>query len=362
MTVNSVKNKYRLRSRSMLVREAKEVARQWVFEEAGRLPSFYGAFFSGSINWLPDSADFSISSDVDIGIVLAGSNPPDSPGKILYRDVILDASYLQNRQFESPDLILSDYHKAGAFRTPSVILDPSGQLTEFQMAVSKQYAKRHWVYRRCKHAMNHALRYAQSLTESTSFHDQVLAWIFATGVTTHVLLTAGLKNPTVRKRYLAVRELLVEYGHLEFYETILEMLGCVGISRARVEHHLIALIDVFDAAKAVVKTPFSYSSDISETARPIAIDGSRELIESGNHREALFWMVVTYARCQKVLYHDATVELRKRFSPGFHELLTDLGITSYDDLQQRTKRIKDFVPRVWRVAEAIMTANPAIED
>jgi len=230
------------------------------------------------------------------------------------------------------------------------------------MAVSKQYAKRHWVYRRCEHAKNHALRYAQSLTESTSFHDQVSAWIFATGVTTHVLLTASLKNPTVRQRYLAVRELLVEYGHLEFYETLLEMLACAGISRARVEHHLAALTAVFDAAKVVVKTPFSFASDISDSARPITIDGSRELIESGNHREALFWMVVTYSRCQKVLYHDAMVELQKRFSPGFRELLTDLGITSYDDLQQRTKRIEDFVSQVWRVAEAIMTANPAIED
>ena len=41
---------------------------------------------------------------------------------------------------------------------------------------------------------------------------------------------------------------------------------------------------------------------------------------------------------------------------------TSSGITSYDDLQQRTKRIEDFVPQVQRVAEAIMTANPEIED
>ena len=35
---------------------------------------------------------------------------------------------------------------------------------------------------------------------------------------------------------------------------------------------------------------------ITPAARPIAIDGSRELIEAGAHREAVFWIVATFAR------------------------------------------------------------------
>jgi hypothetical protein len=61
----------------------------------------------------------------------------------------------------------------------------------------------------------------------------VTAWLFATGVTTHVLLVAGLKNPTVRQRYVATRELLADYGRVDFYETLLELLGCAQMSRAR---------------------------------------------------------------------------------------------------------------------------------
>ncbi|UCC17840.1 MAG: hypothetical protein JSU58_04630 [Dehalococcoidales bacterium] len=346
----------------MLVKEAKEVAWRWVIEEASRLPGFHGALYSGSVNWLSDDAVIPETSDVDIWIVFTGSDPPASPGKLLSRDVILDVAYLQKGHFQSPDTILSDYHLAGAFRTPNVILDPSGQLTQFQKAVSTQYARRHWVYRRCEDAKNHSLNYARLLTKQTTFPQQVSFWIFATGVTTHILLTAGLKNPTVRTRYLAVRELLIEYGHLEFYETLLEMLGCTGIDRALVEHHLAALTAVFDAAKAVIKTPIPQSSDISDPGRSVAIDGSWELIENGNHREVIFWMVVTYARCQWILNNDATAELQKIFSPGFYELLADLGITSYEDLRQRTKRIEDFIPQVWTRAEAIISANPAIED
>jgi hypothetical protein len=114
--------------------------------------------------------------------------------------------------------------------------------------------------------------------------------------------------------------------------------------------------------RAVVKSPFFFASDISDLARPIAIDGSRELIERGSHREAVFWMVATYSRCQKVLFEDAREELRDRFIAGYGQLLGDLGITSPADLPQRCERVKEFLPRLWEVAEAIMAANLEIED
>lgn len=346
----------------MIVKDAKDVARQWVIKEASKAPGFFGALYAGSTNWFSDEAVFPSTSDVDVWVVLADPDPPAKPEKFICRDVILEVSYLPNDQLLSSDQILGDYHMAGSFRTPSIIADPSGRLTKLQAAVSKDFANRQWVYKRCEHAKNRVLRNLQVLNESEPFHDQVTAWLFATGVTTHVLLVAGLRNPTVRRRYLAARELLADYGHLDFYETLLKMLGCVQMSRESVAHHLAALTDVFDAAKAIVKTPFRFASDISDIARPITIDGSWDLVERGYHREAIFWMVATYSRCQKVLYHDAPAELQDRFSPGYRQLLGDLGITSFADLQQRKKVIEIFLPRVWEVAEAIMAANPRIED
>jgi hypothetical protein len=346
----------------MRVKDAKDVARQWVIEQGSKTAGFYGAFYAGSTSWLPDDATLPATSDVDLWVVKDDPNPADKLGKFVYRGVLLEVSYMPRDQLGTPEQVLGDYHLAGCFRTPSVIADPSGQLTDLQAAVVKDYAKRQWVYRRCEHARSRILRNLESLNESAPFHDQVSSWLFAAGVTTHVLLVAGLKNPTVRRRYVAVRELLTDYGCLNFYETLLELLGCAGMGRSRVEQHLAALADVFDATKAVVKTPFFFNSDLSDIARPIAIDGSRELIERGEHREAIFWMVATYSRCQKVLYHDAPAELRDRFSPGYRQLLGDLGITSFADLQQRGEQVKRLLPRVWEVAETIMAANLEIED
>ena len=346
----------------MVVKDAKNIARHWVVEEASSTPGFSGAFYAGSTNWLSDDAILPATSDLDLWVVLADPNPREKLGKFIYRDVLLEVSYTSFDQLGSPESILGDYHMAGSFRTPSIIADPSGRLTKIQAAVSKDYAKRRWVQKRCEHARDRVLRNLQSLSESELFHDQVASWLFATGVTTHVLLVAGLKNPTVRRRYVAVRELLTDYRRLDFYETLLELLGCAQISRARVEQQLVALTDVFDVAKTIVKTPFFFAADLSDIARPVAIDGSRELIEAGYHREAIFWMVATYSRCQKVLYHDAPTELRDRFSSGYRDLLGDLGISSFADLQRHGEQIKRLLPGLLEVAEEIMAANPEIED
>lgn len=345
----------------MIVKHARDVTRQWVMEEAHRIPGLHGAYIAGSANWLPDDAPLPATSDLDINLVLTDPDPPNKREKFICRDVLLEVTYLSINQLRSSDMVLSHYHLAGGFRTPSVILDPSGQLTKLQAAVAHGFAKRQWVSRRCAHARDRVLEQLAALNESDPFHDQVIGWLFPTGVTTHVLLVAGLKNPTVRRRYAAVRELLAEYGHLDLYEALLEALGCARMSRVRVEQHLAALADVFDVATEVIRTPFPFASDISDLARPIAIDGSRELIERGDHREAVFWMLVTYSRCQKVLYDDAPRAMRNRFEPGYRQLLGDLGIVSSTDLQRRKEHIVELLPRAWQVAEDIMATNPEIE-
>jgi len=346
----------------MIVKQARDVARRWVFEHGRATPGFAGAFHHGSTAWLPDEAILPATSDVDVMLVIEGATPPPKPGKLIYDTLLLEVSYVSADRLRSPDLVLGDYHLAGSFRTPSIISDPSGHLTELQAAVSAGFADRQWVRERCEHARSNVLRNLDSLNESDPLHDQVIAWAFASGVLTHVLLVAGLKNPTVRRRYATVHELLAAYGRTDFYETLLEPLGCRRVSRSVVAEHLAALADAFDAATAVITTPFPFASDISDIARPIAIDGSRDLIEGSFHREAVFWLVVTSSRIQKVLHHDAPPEMRDRYRPGYRALLGDLGIRSFTDLQQRREQVRDLLPQVWETAEAILAANPAIHD
>ncbi len=344
----------------MRVRQAKDVAREWVLREARGLPVFAGALTHGSVNWLADSAALPPASDLDVLVVLAGADTPGKGGKIAYGGVVLDVSYLPRERVEPPERVLGDYHLAGSFAKATILADPSGRLASLRAAVAGEYAQRRWVRARCEHARGRVLDNLRSLDETTLLHDRAMSWLFAAGITTHVLLVAGLRNPTVRRRYVAVRELLADYGRASFYPSLLELLGCAGMGRAQVEGHLAPLSEAFDAAKHVVKTPFPFAADIGDGGRHAAIDGSRALIERGDQREAVFWMAVTYSRCMKVLHDDAP-ELQERYEPGYRRLLGDLGITSAADLGRRGEEVRAFLPRLWGVAEVILGANPDIE-
>lgn len=345
----------------MLIKQAKRVACDWALREVSRLPGVHGVYLAGSVNWLPDDAVLPPTSDVDLNVVFTGRSQAIAPSKFVYDGVLLGVTSLSLEELRSPEQVLGHYHLAGGFRTPSVILDPSGHLTALQRAVSRDFARGEWVRRRCRHARSRVLQQLEALNASDPICDQVIGWLFPAGVTTHVLLVAGLRNPTVRRRYAAVRELLKNYGQLEFYEELLELLGCAGISRGRVAQHLAALTEAFDAAQATIKTPFPFACDISKAARPTAIDGSQELIDQSLHREAVFWMAVTYSRCQKVLTADAPVARQRQFEAGYRELIGDLGVASSADLQGRAEQVKALLPRVVEVAEAIIAANPEIK-
>jgi hypothetical protein len=344
----------------MQVGEAKSIAREWVGTEAAALPGFVGAVFHGSVNWLADDEELPPASDLDVMVVVEDARPPRKFGKLVHRGVLLEVSCLSRDEIRTPEQVLANYRLAGSFAAASVIADPAGVLMNLSVAVARDYAKRRWVAARCDDAERNARTHLASWSPETLFENQVTSWLFGTGVTTHVLLAAGLRNPTVRKRYLAARELLADYGRLGFYQELLTLLGCAEISRTQVEEHLRAVASAFDAAKQVIATPLFFFADISDRARPIAIDGSRELIDSGHHREAVFWLVATYSRCLTVLRNDAPERL-DGFEPGFRRLVADLGIRSSADLRERVAETAAFLPIVRGVAEEIMAENPLIE-
>jgi hypothetical protein len=134
------------------------------------------------------------------------------------------------------------------------------------------------------------------------------------------------------------------------------------MGQERVRQHVVTLADIFDTARGAMKTPFSFASDISESARPIAIDGSLEMIERGNHREAMFWIAVTHSRCQKVLSHDAPEELTPRSRDSYRELVGDLAVSSFAEVRQHCAEVERILPQVSEMAEAIIGANQAIAD
>lgn len=346
---------------SATVGYARAAAADWVQRHVSKSEGYIGAYFSGSTVGLPDTAVLPVASDIDIVVVLSLAEPPLKPGKFVYRGVLVEVTYLSVNLLASSDEVLASYHLAGSFRVDTIVDDPSGFLRKLQNGVSQCFTQRAWVQRRCENVRSKIEKGLQSIDTSAPMHDQVMSWLFSTGIMTHVLLVAALRNPTVRRRYEAAREVMAEYGHTAVYEELLKLLGCADWTSQRAEHHLAGLARTFDAAASVAKTPYFFSSDITTAARPIAIDGSRELIKNGLHREAVFWIVATFARCHKIMAADAP-ELQRELLPAFQAVVADLGITSSDDIIRRAGDALRYMPRLWQTAEAIIAANPDIID
>jgi hypothetical protein len=119
----------------------------------------------------------------------------------------------------------------------------------------------------------------------------------------------------------------------------------------------------FDRAVSVIRSevPFG-ASNISDASRAVAVDGSRELIRKGEHREAVFWIAVTYARCMAVLDADAPPEIAAECKRGLDELRRELGVETFADLQRRADEVEAFLPELMRFARELVSANPEITD
>ncbi|MEU5952438.1 hypothetical protein [Streptomyces sp. NPDC047525] len=343
----------------MKVGPARSAAVQWVAQHAASDAAYRGAYFSGSTVGLPDDAELPPSSDVDIVVVTAADNPPAKLGKLRYEGALLEVSHLLWAELAPADGVLASYHLAGSFRTDTVIDDPTGHLRRLHTHVSPRFASRPWVRRRCQDARRRIETRLAAIDTSAPFHEQVTGWLFPTGVTCHVLLAAALRNPTVRLRYPAARSVLAAYGHLGLYPELLRLLGCSHLSARRVQHHLRELAATFDATAQVARTPFFFSSDITTTARPVAIDGSQNLIDAGDCREAVFWIIATFARCHTILAVDAP-DLHESRAPAFRAAVADLGISSSRDLLHRAEEVTRFLPRLWQICEDILADNPEI--
>jgi hypothetical protein len=346
----------------MQARDARALAARWVADHAAEVPGYAGALLGGSLAWLADQAELPATSDVDVMVVTDDRRAPATRSKRRYGGVLLEATVLPWDQLRPPERVLASYHLAGLLRPGTVLADPTGRLAALQAAAAGQYPRRRWVRRRCRDAERRIVEGLGRLDPSAPLPAQVTAWLFPTGVTTHVLLTAGLRNPTVRRRYQAARSLLGDYGRLGFHEELLALLGCARLGRERVEHHLAAMAAAFDAAAAVVRTPFPFASDITAAARPVAVDGSRALVDQGQHREAVFWVLATFARCLTILASDGPPAAEARHRPAMESLLADLGIAAPADLGRRAQEVRDFLPRLGQVTEAVLAANPAIQD
>jgi hypothetical protein len=302
-------------------------------------------------------------------------------GKQLVGGVLVDVSYLEERALADPAWVATSFVYAPSFRGGQVLADPTGHLARLEAAIAPSFAAPAAVRARTADVHRRIRARLTALDPDAPWAELVLQWLFPTSLTAVARLVAALRMPTVRQRYLRARAVTPPAE----YERLLALLGCADATRSLVAQHLDAVAERFDEAGAVLAatgpagpacaathshppssveaTPappepadrpsapagggprLPFAADLTPAARPVAIDGSRELVAAGNHREAVFWVVATAARCQTALNAMAPALAAER-ERAFRALVADLtGLRSPTDvLTRRDALLADLAP------------------
>ena len=208
-------------------------------------------------------------------------------GKRTVDGLVLDPSVIERTDLGNAEHILGTHHLASSLRSPDLILyDRDGWLSELQHEVGAGYGQRIWIGRRCDAAVSRILSYLESAEQATSDPQRAISWLFGVAVTTHIYLVAGLRNPTVRRRYESVRGMLDDFDRPDLYPPLLDLINPTNLSATDVTGLIEFLVDLFDATLPVPKAGFPFAGDISPTGRLGAIDDSLRLVASGHPRDA----------------------------------------------------------------------------
>jgi hypothetical protein len=347
------------------VGEAIRIAKEWVEAEAHNIPNFRGAFLIGSIIWKDDDNPHPAISDIDLKILLDIDDPKqiEEQGFIQhyqsFKGITLETIFSPFEEYSNPERILADFIHAAHFSVPNILFDPSGELTEIQEAVAVQYAQKKWVIKRIEGAREYTLASLDYLYNGSSA-DRWLGLAFALGGgLVQIPIQADLRPPTVRKAGVIYREIIENQGRQDLYDALLRLYGVQSMDPVDVERHFEDLSNTFDYALEIIRTP-SMADLISPLARPVVINGARELIEDGFYNEAILWIASMRTLCQQTILQDAPADEQKKYAEQYDELLAELGFYSPNDFPKREEGCKRLLDEVMQVAEQIVEMNKNI--
>lgn len=338
----------------MTIAEAREVARRWVRDHAG--PDLVGAFLTGS-SAVGDGADeLPTTSDVDLILVTAGP-APTKMGKLWHDGVLLDVSSFAVSGLD-PETIAGTSYLAPFFTDSMILTDPSGVLARLHHDVRTMVDEPVWIRRRVAEVRSKITAGLAAADPTAPLAQQVIGWVFPASLPTVQLLVAAGRPPTVRKRYLRCRQLLDHTpAPPDLYERLLAALGCGTVTAGQVRGHLAGLAETLRLTADHARTPFPFSSDLRPDTWHLALDGSTELVDAGWPREAVWWLLVTAARCVTVLGVDAPPEVAAVHEQRLAVAAADLIGFGPGDAPARAADVLALLPEVDALVDRLVVGG-----
>lgn len=347
------------RSAVLRVDEVVAIVREWVDLHARHLPDFAGAYLWGGITALPPDAPFQLYRDVDVVVVL-NKGAQDDNLELLYRGVMLEVMWKNLDAHQDAEVVLADPSAGPNLATTQILADPTGRLFPLHEAVAADYRRRRWIWARCEAEKVSAEQQLAAMRQvSHPINSQAAFWSvwLLLSALSGLLAVAQLKRPTTRRTLTLLRELLEAYGRLDLHEAALNVMGSAQMSRAEVQAMIDQSVLAFDRAVEVFRTPIEFGFMMRPYMRPYLAEATQEMIDEGNHREAMFW-ISCFDTPYLVLQNDAPDTEKPAFAAQLHAMRVALGYTSVEAWEKRVAAAKHLTQEIYNIADALAALHP----
>jgi hypothetical protein len=338
------------------VAEVIAIVREWVDRYARPLPDFAGAYLWGGISALPADAPFPLYRDVDVVVVLTAGAPEDEL-EVFYRGLILEVIQQNLADHLDAEAVLANPSRGPNLATTQILADPTGILTPLHQAVAADYGRRRWIEARCAAEKASAEEWLTILRQAATPLDRLIAVRVFLGALSGLLAVAQLQRPTTRRALALLSELLAVQGRPDLQEAALILMGSAHLSQADVQTLQDQCVSAFDRAVVVYQTPIPFGFALRPHVRPYHVTGTQEMIDAGQHREALFW-ITCLDTAYLALENDAPEAEKPGFAAQFQTMLDALGYTTAETGAERVAAAERLAPEIYRIADALAACYP----
>lgn len=345
----------------MNVQQVIEVAKEWVEVNASRITGFCGAHLMGGITAMSSQDHFSTYRDVDIAVVLKDKGMYDKD-EIAYKGILLEIGFYDLGAYESPEEILTSAELASHLAAESILSDPTGILTRTHEAVAKGYAQRNWVLARYQRRKQGVPFVFAKWNQASSVAEMLPLLLYSVETLTSLIAIVNLKSPTLRRCLVLLKNLLKNYPGANLHEEALNVLGFARLSREQVQSYLNQCAKAFDLAVRVKRTPSPFDFKLHAHLRPYFVEASQEMIDEGNYREAMWWVLSCIYISVAAIENDAPEADRREHQHNLVLLLNELGLKTDGDWRDRLQAAQHLAEKIYQAAEQIIELNPEITD
>ena len=339
--------------------EVRSIAERWVAEEVARFPGEVLCVFThGSINWMADEDPFPPSSDLDLAVVVPQVDPSrHRPCKRPYLGIPVEVFYAPQAWFLSADTVLADFRLAPNVVSGKVLFDPDRIMDGLRTVVTPEFARRHWLHLRCRSVRDQALPVITAFEQSDSLVYIYAVTCLAVRAMTQMALLADLRNPTVKKALVKVRDVFHAYDMAEEHGRLLHLFGAAALDGQAILEASRHCRQTLAEACRWLRTPFIGDNCVTVYSRPSLEVDVPDCVAKGMGREIFLWIGTLYAHAMIALENDAPADVLATARQVYLDDMGSVGAATLAEARAQLLACRPALERMVDLCDDIIARN-----